>query len=167
VAEAIELETVSGFGLATVMARKGAGAVEVARALGVEPVEGPRWTGDTALALIGTGPGAWLALSADQPETHAERLRAALGPLASVADQSGGYAILRLSGPGARTVLQRGAPIDLHPSAFGPGSTAVTVVAHIGVVLRQIDEAPTYEVAVFRSYAAAFQRWLDAAVAAL
>lgn len=165
--DAIHLEERTGFGLATVMARKGVGAESVARALKVAPVSGPGWSGDEALALIATGPATWLALSADAPGVHASRLAKALGPLASVADQSGGYVILRLSGPGARTVLQRGAPIDLHPQAFGPGSAAVTVVAHIGVILRQLDETPTYEVAVFRSYAASFRGWLDAAIAAL
>lgn len=165
--DAIDIEERTGFGLATVMARKGVAADDVARALDLPPVDGPRWSGDARLALIGTGPGTWLALSTGAPETHAARLAEALGPLASIADQSGGYAILRLSGPGARTVLQRGAPIDLHPQAFAPGSAAVTVIAHIGAILRQLDEAPTYEVAVFRSYAASFRRWLDAAVAAL
>jgi sarcosine oxidase subunit gamma len=167
VPEAIHIEERSGFGLATVMARKGVAREEIARALGVPPPEGPRWTAAGGLALIATGPGTWLALSAGAPETHAARLSEAVGPLASVVDQSGGYVILKLCGPGARTVLQRGAPIDLHPRAFGPGSAAVTVISHIGVVLRQLDETPAYEAAVFRSYAGSFRRWLDAAIGAL
>lgn len=165
--EAIHVEERSGFGLATVMARKGVAADAIARALGAPLLTGRGWSGDDALALIATGPGTWLALSGHGPETHAARLVESLGALASVSDQSGGYAILRLSGPGARTVLQRGAPIDLHPQAFGPSSAAVTLIAHIGVILRQLDETPAYEVAVFRSYAASFRRWLDAAIAAL
>lgn len=166
-AEPVAVEERAGFGLATVLSRKGVTPEAVAQALGVPAVDGPRWAGDARLSLIGTGPGAWLALSADAPEAHAARLRQALGALASVVDQSGAYVILRLSGPGARTVLQRGAPIDLHPAAFGPGSAATTVVAHIGVVLRQLDETPTYEVAVFRSFAGAFRHWLETAISAL
>lgn len=165
--EAIFIDERTGCGLATVMARKGASSEAIARALGVEPVEGPRWTGAGGLALLATGPGTWLAVSEDAPLSHAANLRDSLGPLASVADQSGGYVVLKLSGPGARTVLQRGAPIDLHPQAFGPGSVAVTLISHIGVILRQLDETPAYEVAVFRSYAAAFRSWLDATIAAL
>lgn len=165
--EDIHLEERTGFGLATVMARKGVAGEAVVRALNLPPMIGSRWTGDGELALIGTGPGTWLALSDGPPGVHAARLAEALAPLASVTDQSGGYVILKLSGPDARTVLQRGAPIDLHPLVFGPGVAAVTLIAHIGVVLRQVDEAPTYEVAVFRSYAASFRRWLDAAIAAL
>jgi methylglutamate dehydrogenase subunit D len=167
VPDAIHIESRAGFGLASVMARKGVTAQEIADALKLPAVSGPRWSGDAELALIGTGPGTWLALSAVEPETHAQRLREALGPLASVADQSGAYVILRLSGPGARTLLQRGAPIDLHPQAFAPGSAAVTVIAHVGVILRQLDATPTYELAVFRSYAVSLQRWLDAALSAL
>jgi sarcosine oxidase subunit gamma len=106
-------------------------------------------------------------LSESGADGHAARLRERLGALASVCDQSGGYQILQLSGPDARTLLQRGAAIDLHPSAFASGSVATTVIAHIGVILRQLDAAPTYEVALFRSYAASFRHWLDAAVCAL
>ena len=164
--EPVTIEERTEFGLATVMARKGVTAQSIADALGVPMVDGPQWSSHGELALLGSGPGTWLAL-ADGAADHATRLRAALGQLASVADQSGAYVILRISGPEARTVLQRGAPVDLHPTAFGPGSVAVTVIAHIGVVIRQLDETPAYEVAVFRSYAASFRHWLDQAVAAL
>lgn len=160
------LEERTGFALATVMAAKGVTAQQVADALEAPRVDGPSWSSNGELALIGSGPGTWLVLGEGRAD-HAERLRALLGPLAAVSDQSGAYVILRLSGARARAVLQRGAAIDLHPSAFRPGSAATTVIAHIGVVIRQIDAAPTYEVAVFRSYAGSFRHWLAQAVAAL
>jgi len=166
VPEPLTIEERTGFGLATVMARKGVTAQSIADALGVPVVDGPQWSSHGELALLGSGPGTWLAL-AEGAADHTQRLRAALGPLASVTDQSGTYVILRMAGPEARTVLQRGAPVDLHPAAFGPGCVAVTVIAHIGVVIRQLDDTPAYEVAVFRSYAASFRHWLDQAVAAL
>ena len=166
-ADRLSLEERTGFGLATVMARRGVTPASIAAALGLAAVDGPSWTAAGGLTLLGTGPGAWLVLGEDGAADHAARLRAALGPLASVSDQSGGYQILRLSGPGARTVLQRGAAIDLHPSAFGPGAVATTVIAHIGVILWQLDAAPTYEIALFRSYATSFGHWLAAALAAL
>lgn len=166
-AEALTIEERTGFGLAAVMARKGVTPAMIAKALGVAPVDGPRWTRGGDLILIGAGPGSWLALREEGAADHAARLREALGPLASVCDQSGGYQILRISGPAALTVLRRGAAIDLHPSVFGPGSVATTVIAHVGVILRQLDETPTYEIALFRSYAESFGHWLDAAVAAI
>ena len=51
-------------------------------------------------------------------------------------------------------------PIDLHPRVFKPGDTAVTTVAHMGVHFWQLDDAPTYEFAVFRSFGEAFWQWL-------
>jgi sarcosine oxidase subunit gamma len=87
--------------------------------------------------------------------------------LASVSDQSSGYAVLRVTGPTARHLLSRGAFIDFHPSVFGPGSAAVTTIAHIGVVLWQLDDAPTYDVALFRSYAESFWHWIETTCAAV
>jgi heterotetrameric sarcosine oxidase gamma subunit len=89
-----------------------------------------------------------------------QRLRAALSPLASVSDQSDGRTVIRVRGPGARDTLAKGMPIDLHPRTFRPGDAAVTLVAHIGAHIWQVDEAPTYELIVSRSYAAAFLEWL-------
>jgi len=167
VAEPLSIQERTGFGLATVMARKGVTAAMISQALGVAAPDGPAWTAGGGLTLMGSGPGAWLALSESEPAAHAQRLREQLGPLASVSDQSGGYVILRIAGPGARTLLQRGAAVDLHPAAFAPGAVATTLIGHIGVILRQLDETPAYELALFRSYAASFGHWLDAARAAL
>lgn len=166
-AERLTIEARTGFGLAAVMARKGVAAAAIAEALGATAPDGPAWTRGGGFMLLGTGPGSWLVLSEDGPADHAARLRERLGALASVSDQSGGYQILRLTGPDARTLLQRGVAIDLHPQAFRPGSAATTVIAHIGVILWQLDETPTYELALFRSYVASFRDWLDPAVAAL
>lgn len=158
----------AGFGLATIMARKGVSAETVGAALGVAAPDRPAWSrGADGLMLIGTGAGAWLAHRDAAPPFWAEDLRARLAGLASVSDQSDGYAITRLSGEGARTVLQRGAAIDFHPQAFAPGSAATTVIAHIGVIVWQLDGAPSYDVATFRSYADSFRHWLDQTAAAL
>jgi sarcosine oxidase subunit gamma len=83
--------------------------------------------------------------------------------LASVSEQSAGYAVLRLRGPGAAELLQKGAFIDLDPRVFAVGDAAVTVIAHIGVVLWKVDDAPTFDVAVFRSLLGSFQDWIAAA----
>ena len=163
-AEALIIEEREGLGLASVMARKGVTAAMLGEALGLVIAEGSRVSAGPDLALIGTGPGTWLA--SGNPGLAA-RLGARLGPLASLSDQSGGYAVFRLSGVGARTVLQRGAAIDFHPSLFAAGSVATTVIAHIGVIIWQVDDLPIYDVAVFRSYAASFRHLLDLTAAAL
>ena len=166
-AETVIIRRREGFGLAGVMARKGVATARIGDALGMAVAEGPRATVDTGLTLIGTGPGTWLALGEGGDASFAADLRGRLAGLASVSDQSSGYVIHRLAGPGAHTILQRGAAIDLHPSAFKPGSAATTVIAHMGVVLWQVDDAPTYDIAVFRSFAGSFAHWLEAAADAL
>ena len=75
--------------------------------------------------------------------------------------------MLRLSGDGARQLLQRGAAIDLHPSVFAAGGGAVTMIAHVGVIFWQVDDRPTYDIATFRSYADNFRHWLDESAASL
>ena len=159
-AEPVVIEERSGFGLATVMARKGAAPAAIGAALGVEPRDGPYCSTGEGIALLGTGPGSWLAYAEAAPADWAAGLRDRLGRLASVSDQSGGYVIFRLSGPGARTVLRRGASIDFHPAAFAAGSVATTAIAHIGVVIHQVDDAPSYDILLFRSFAGSFRHWL-------
>lgn len=112
------------------------------------------------LELAWTGPEQWLAVSADR--AVAGRLAGELEGLAAVSDQSDARAVLRLSGPKAREALAKGCPLDLHPRAFRPGDTALTAIAHVGVQLWQVDDAPTFDLLVARSMAASFWRWLFA-----
>ncbi len=162
------IETRDAFVLASIMARKGVGADRIGAALGIQaPVSPARAIGADGVSLIGIGVGAWLAYADGVAPFWADELRGRLDGLASVSDQSSGYSILRLSGPRARVVLQRGTSIDLHPEVFGPDSAATTVISHIGAIIWQLDDQPTYEVATFRSFSDSFRRWLDQAAAAL
>jgi methylglutamate dehydrogenase subunit D len=107
------------------------------------------------------GPGRWLATAFNTPGTSFEStLREPLADLASVVNQSNGRCIVRVGGANARDALAKGVPIDLDPLVFGPGDTALTLAGHIDVHLWQIDRAPTYEFAVFRSFATSFCEWL-------
>lgn len=156
-----------GFALATVMARNGITSAAIGAALGVELRDGPCCSTGDGIALLGTGPGSWLAHADAAPADWAAGLRDRIGALASVSDQSGGYAIFRLAGPGARTVLRRGASIDFDAAVFAAGAVATTVIAHIGVVIRQVDDAPTYDILLFRSFAGSFRDWLDTTIRGL
>jgi methylglutamate dehydrogenase subunit D len=150
--------------LALVVARRNRMPALIARirqAYGVDVTDRPRCALAGPLAFAWAGPGQWLAMEAGMDGAAFEqRLRAALSPLASVSDQSDGRTVIRVRGPGARDTLAKGMPIDLHPRTFRPGDAAVTLVAHIGAHIWQVDEAPTYELIVSRSYAAAFLEWL-------
>ncbi|WP_066556127.1 sarcosine oxidase subunit gamma [Croceicoccus bisphenolivorans] len=166
-AEQMNVESLTGLGVAAIMARKGHDAVSVGAALGADLPDGAKVVRKGDLAILGTGPGTWLAIMPNALPDFAEGLGGKLHGVASVSDQSSGYAITRLSGPGARTALQRGVAIDLHPDYFPVGTAASTVIAHIGVIVWQVDDAPTYDIATFRSYASSFRHWLDQVAAAL
>jgi sarcosine oxidase subunit gamma len=156
----------TGLGLATVAARKGetdALKRAVASAYEVELPDGSRAVHGPSVSFVGYGPGQWLAVSEGlASETLARELGERLRGLASISDQSGGRTVLRLSGPAARAVLAKGLPIDLHPRAFEPGSAATSTISLMGVQIWQVDDAPSYDLAIFRSVSASFWRWLTA-----
>ncbi len=111
------------------------------------------------------GPNEWLAQSlADTPATLEAALRGKFGAqFATSVDVSSGYTTLRLSGVHARDVLQKGCPLDLHPSVFADGQCAQSCFFKAGVTLRpQADGA--WIVIVRRSFADyAVRMMLDAA----
>jgi len=151
-------------GIATLMARKEQASAlrdAVRTAYGIDLPDASRHVAGSTVGFIGTGPGQWLAVSERLPNgALAVDLSARLKGLASISDQSDGRAVLRISGPRVRDVLAKGLPIDLHPSVFAPGSAATSVIALMGVTLWQVDDAPTYDIAVFRSLAGSFWTWL-------
>lgn len=166
-ADGLQIEEREGLGLATVMARKNVTPDNVGDALGLTLPVGPSAASRQALTVLGIGPSSWLLVSEEPAPDWFDRLRRQLGDFASLSDQSSGYVVWRLSGTPARTLLQRGAAIDFHPDVFQPGSVATTVIAHIGVIIWQVDHSPTYDVAVFRSFATSFRHWLDTTAATL
>jgi heterotetrameric sarcosine oxidase gamma subunit len=162
----VTIEERTGLGLVTVAARKGeAEALKqaVASAYGVELPDRSRAVHGPSVSFIGYGPGQWLAVSETfASEALARELGERLRGLASISDQSGGRTVLRVSGRRARAVLAKGLPIDLHPRTFGPGSAATSTISLMGVQIWQVDDAPSYDLAIFRSVSASFWHWLTA-----
>lgn len=159
-----------GLGLASFQARAGAGPelrARVEERHGILLPDGPRRASKDGVSFVGTGPGAWLALGEGAGNGLATALAEALRGLASVADQSDGYAVLRLSGARVPDLLAKGMSLDLHPRAFRVGDAAVTSLAHVGAIMwRLADEGgPVFEVAVFRSFAGSLAHWLEASAA--
>jgi sarcosine oxidase subunit gamma len=126
--------------------------------------QGPRRAATGAVACIGVGRGRWLATRDAGGNGFADDLATQLTGLAAVADQSDGYALLRLGGPALRRVFAKGIGIDLHPAAFAVDDAATTAIGHIGVMLWRLqdgaDGSPVFEVALFRSMAQSFWHWL-------
>jgi sarcosine oxidase subunit gamma len=154
-------------GFATLMLRKQSTPAQLGDVLSVELPIAPGCTRLAGLTLVAVGPGAWLAVRDKATPEWALELQESCRGVASVSDQTGGLAAWRLSGPGARTLLQRGAFIDLDPGSFRPGSAAVTSIAHIGVTLWRTDDSLTFELAVARSYSHNFMDWLRSTASAL
>lgn len=124
------------------------------------PLEPQRVVGKD-IAFLWSGPGQWLAIAERGAGRDLEvELKPKLAGLAAVVDLSDGRQVARISGPRARDVLAKGVPIDLHPRAFKANDVAITHASHIGVILWQVDDAPSYDVAMFRSFADSFMHWL-------
>jgi methylglutamate dehydrogenase subunit D len=155
-----------GLKLATIIGHRGR-AAEVDRllseALGAKPPRTPKVARGPDGDLIWSGPDQWLLAS--RSAELMRQIAARLVGVAAVSDQSDARALLRLWGPQIRNVLAKGCLIDLHPRVFRPGDVALTSIAHIGVQLWQIDDGPSYELAVFRSMAMSFWSWFEAAAA--
>ncbi len=152
----------TGLALATLSVRKGRGDAvreSVRAGFGAELPEHRRLArGDGGVAFIWAGPGSWLVLRQD--EDLEPVLRDKLGVHASVTDQGDGRTVLRVEGPHARDLLTKGLPIDLHPRAFAAGDVALSLVAHVGVHLWQLDDTPSYELAVLSGYARSLLAWM-------
>jgi methylglutamate dehydrogenase subunit D len=155
--------------LATVFARRAADKNlkrAVVAAYDLDLPDGPRVAVKDGVSFAGIGVGQWLAAA----ETSAggdfiSQLREHLAGLASIADQSDGRVVLRLSGDRARDVLAKGVPLDLHPRNFRTGDVASTVVAYIGIQIQQIDERPAFQLMAFRSFASSLLSWLTKSAA--
>ena len=135
---------------------------------GVESVVGARApiesntvsrVGEAAIAWL--GPDEWLVVSPpDVKDGLAAKLQGALTGLhVSVNDISGGQTIIRLRGARARDLLNKGCPLDLHPRAFRAGQCAQSHIAKSNALIIQLDDRPTYDVVVRRSFADYLARW--------
>lgn len=112
--------------------------------------------------IVWLGPDEWLVVSS--PESRdgaADGLEEALSGLhVAVNDISSGQTIIRLHGPRARDLLNKGCPLDLHPRVFGPGQCAQSHIGKSNALIIQVDDTPTYDIIVRRSFADYLARWL-------
>lgn len=125
---------------ACVSARLGA---ELPTAVG-EVVEGALPSGEGDVRVLWIGPDEFLAVLPELPHPHrfAEALTRELAdaerPRGHVVDVSANRAILRLSGPRARDVLETGVDVDLHDRYFPVGTAISTLLAGAGVLLWRV-----------------------------
>ena len=125
------------------------------RALGLElPVKACTSVANDVLRVVWAGPDDWFVIGPKgQAGAIEARLRAALAGLRhAVTDVSSGYTVLHMSGRSVRDVLAQGCPLDLHPRAFPPGSSAGSHFFKASVWLWQVGSAPDFELLVRRSF---------------
>ena len=158
--------------IALVIARRGRSeiaAAAAAEAYGTALPETPRIVSGSDMEFIWCGPERWLVLAPAHLAAQAGGIEALLEPVfagtASVTEQTGSQVLIGISGPGARTTLAKGLPIDLHPRVFATGHTALCRANHVALQIWQTDESPRYVLALPRSHAAGWQRWLLEAAA--
>ena len=124
----------------------------------------PNTTADAgAIRAIWLGPDEWLLLAEPGASGSLEsELQSALaGRFASVVDITAGQTVIRLSGPSTLDVLARGCALDLHPSVFPPGACAQTLLARAQALLVAVDDTPTIDLIVRRSFAPYVAAWLQ------
>ena len=140
----------------------------VEKVLGIRP---PLESGSAAThghgVVLWLGPDEWLAVFRDERrEELLSALRDALAPLhAAVVDVSHARSVVALAGPHARSVLQKGCHLDLHPLRFRAGNVAQSRFARCHILLHQTDDAPAYDLYVQRSFARYLWSWLEDAAA--
>jgi len=151
--------------LATLMARKAQEAtlaLRVREHFCVELPQGSQRAAAGEFAFAGLGPGTWLVTREGEEGVHFDALKAAVVDVGSIVDQSDGYAVLRLSGSGARDTLGKLVPLDLDECTFEVNTVACTAMGHVAGVIWRVDDlkdgAPVFEIAVPRSYSEYFWR---------
>lgn len=100
-----------------------------------------------AHTVLWLGPDEWLVVSQMDAGTLLDGrpgfgggLRAAAeGGHAAVVDVSANRTVLEVAGPGAREVLEKGCPADLHPRVLADDSAITTTLARVPVILWKVD----------------------------
>lgn len=104
--------------------------------LGVALPQTPNQAAQGACRAIWMGPNEWMLI---EPGLSSEDLEAVPGSLAVLAVEVGdGRYALDVEGVNARDFLAKAVSIDLHPSMFPQGRTAMTLFAQVPVVIDHV-----------------------------
>ncbi len=118
--------------------------------------------------ILWMGPDEWLVVAdaGRAIELSSDLTRAMSGLHVATTDVSESRTVIRISGPQAIQVLNKGCSIDLHPRSFASGHVVNTRLAQAHVILHQIDlddetRSTTFEIYVHRSYAEYLWSWIE------
>jgi heterotetrameric sarcosine oxidase gamma subunit len=155
-----------GLGIAKILVRKNAAsalAQHVQTHFNCALPTSPRRTSGNGIAMMGIGPGSWLAMSENGGNDFASSLKPILARYAAISDQSDAYGVFRLRGPHLRAALSKLLPIDIHDRAFKVGDVAETLGGHVGILLWRLDDtagSPVFDIAVAQSFSASLRHTL-------
>ena len=101
------------------------------------------------------GPNEWLLGGpADQGETIAEAIESAFaGRVHALTDISDRQIAFEVEGAEAAAIINAGCPLNLSLTAFPAGSATRTLLGKVEIVLMRPNEAPTFRLEVWRSFA--------------
>jgi sarcosine oxidase subunit gamma len=122
-------------------------------ALGLKAPEANQLSGDSTLSIRSIAPGVWQIVGEVSHTPQAAALRATLQSIATVVEVSHGRSALLISGVSAAKTLAKFCGLDLATDKFMTGHSTQTRFGHIAMTLSRIDDAPTFEILVFRGYA--------------
>jgi len=110
----------------------------------------------------------WLAGPADD-ETLRRLDESALGPDAIVTEIGQSRTVVRVTGPAARELLNRGLPVDLDAAVFPADAVAQSVIHHVPVLVHHVANVgdSDFDVYVTSDYALSFWEWLTGAAESL
>ncbi len=136
----------------------------VAQALGLElPVTPKTAHRKSGRALLWLGPDEWLAVmaAADDGELGENLAETLDGVHHAVAEVSHSRVLIGLQGANARDVLMKGTNIDLHHRQFGPDNCVQARLGRCHMLLHQLDDEPSYDIYIHRSFAVYAWQWLS------
>ena len=109
------------------------------------------------------GPDEWLIVTpgGERPTLQTLLDDALSGMHASLNVVTGGQVAMRISGDNATAVLAKGCTLDLHPKTFHPGQCAQTGLAKASILIGKVDDDPTFDIFIRRSFAEYLALWLQ------
>jgi len=84
-----------------------------------------------------------------------------VGCHAAVNDVSGGNIAIRLGGGSVRRLIAKGCTLDFHPDVFQVGSCAQSGLGKATALFGLIDDTPTFDLIVRRSFSGYLVKWLQ------
>jgi methylglutamate dehydrogenase subunit D len=141
---------------------EGAVRAALAAALDLAPAaEANRAVEKDGVTILWVGPGRWLIVETERSgRTRGHQLSQSLSGTAAVTDLGHSRVVLRVAGPRARDLLGKGSSVDFHPRAFPVGACAQSLLGHVGALIHAVDERPSFDVYIARSYALTVWEWI-------